>query len=118
LPSSEPKRGEIWQVDFDPTKGSEIKKRRPAVIVSSDALGVLPVRLVVPLTEWNDSYAGKIWIVRIDASYRNGLTKDSAAETLQTRSVSLERLSNKLGILEERLLEQVVSALAISVEAV
>jgi mRNA interferase MazF len=118
LPSSEPTRGEIWQVDFDPTKGSEIKKRRPAIIVSSDALGVLPVRLVVPLTEWNDAYAGKIWIVRIDSSSRNGLRKDSAAETLQTRSVSLERLSNKVGILEERLLEQVVSALAILTEAV
>lgn len=118
MPTADPKRGEIWLVDFEPTKGSEIRKKRPAVIVSSDALGVLPIRLVVPLTEWNYSYAGKIWIVRIDASVRNGLTKPSAAETLQTRSVSLKRLSKKVGVLEERLVEQIVAALSIAVEAV
>jgi len=38
-----PKRGEIWLVNFDPTVGSEIKKIRPAVIISSDAAGKLQI---------------------------------------------------------------------------
>ena len=36
------KRGEVWLVNLDPTIGAEIKKTRPAVIISSDLVGVLP----------------------------------------------------------------------------
>ena len=43
-----PKRGEIWRVDFNPTKGAEIQKQRPAVVISSDALGKLPLKIVAP----------------------------------------------------------------------
>lgn len=112
-----PRRGDIWYVSFDPAQGREIRKERPAVVISSDALGVLPVKLVVPLTGWNTSYEGKVWIVRVDPTERNGLEKVSAAETLQTRSVSFDRLTRKVGVLEEDRLEQIVAALAILVEA-
>ena len=44
--SSAPRRGDIWLVNLDPTVGSEIQKTRPAVVVSSDAVGRLPVKLV------------------------------------------------------------------------
>lgn len=60
-----PQRGEVWIVNFDPTVGSEIQKTRPAVVVSSDAVGRLPVKLVVPLTDWKPHYAGNIWHVRL-----------------------------------------------------
>jgi len=45
---STPQRGEIWLVNFDPTIGAEIRKTRPAVVVSSDAVGRLPIKLVAP----------------------------------------------------------------------
>ncbi|MDB9317343.1 type II toxin-antitoxin system PemK/MazF family toxin [Nodularia spumigena] len=41
-----PKRGEIWLVNFDPTVGAEIKKVRPAVVISSDSVGKLPIKLI------------------------------------------------------------------------
>ena len=44
------KQGEIWLVNLDPTVGSEINKARPAVIVNDDALGRLPLKVVVPFT--------------------------------------------------------------------
>ena len=47
-----PKRGEIWRVNLDPTIGAEIKKIRPVIVISSDAVGKLPLKLVVPITEW------------------------------------------------------------------
>jgi mRNA interferase MazF len=46
----EPKRGEVWRVEFDPSRGAEIRKRRPAVVVSINAVGKLPLRVVVPIT--------------------------------------------------------------------
>lgn len=44
-----PKRGEIWLVNLEPTIGAEIRKTRPAVVVSSDFIGKLPLKLVVLL---------------------------------------------------------------------
>jgi mRNA-degrading endonuclease toxin of MazEF toxin-antitoxin module len=47
-----PKRGEIWLVNLDPTVGAEIQKTRPAIVISSDYIGKLPLKLVVPITDW------------------------------------------------------------------
>ena len=47
-----PARGEVWLVDFDPAVGSEIRQMRPALVMSLDAVGRLPLRLVVPITDW------------------------------------------------------------------
>lgn len=52
-----PSRGQVWVVNLDPTVGSEIRKTRPVVVVNSDAIGTLPIRLVAPLTEWKDAFA-------------------------------------------------------------
>ena len=49
-------RGEIWLINLDPTLGAEIRKTRPAVIVSVDAVGVLPLRVVVSITSWKEHY--------------------------------------------------------------
>ena len=77
------KRGEIWLINLDPTIGAEIRKTRPAVIVSSDAVGVLPLKVIVPLTEWKERYAIASWLARIEPDTRNGLEKTSAADTFQ-----------------------------------
>jgi mRNA interferase MazF len=50
-------RGDVWLINLDPTVGAEIKKTRPAVIVNDDAVGILPLRVIVPITEWKDRYA-------------------------------------------------------------
>lgn len=47
-----PERGEIWLVRFDPSIGDEIRKSRPAVVVSSSRLTRLRLRIVIPITGW------------------------------------------------------------------
>jgi len=47
------KQSEIWLIDLDPTKGAEIQKKRPAIIVNDDKLGKLPLKVIVPITDWN-----------------------------------------------------------------
>ena len=44
-----PSRGEIWLVDFDPAVGAETRKLRPALIMSVNTIGRLPLRMVVPI---------------------------------------------------------------------
>src|SRR5580692_9017503 len=60
-----PRRGEIWLVDFDPSVGAEIRKVRPAVVLSQDGLRHLAVRVVVPVTEWKAANAGRFWHVHL-----------------------------------------------------
>jgi len=104
------KRGEIWLVNLDPTIGSEIKKTRPAVIISSDLVGILPLKVIVPFTDWKDRYASASWMVRIDPDDSNGLSKPSASDGLQVRSVSQQRLVKRLGVLTPLQVAQIVQA--------
>jgi len=46
-----PNRSEIWLVNLDPTLGSEIRKIRPVVVISSDSIGKLPIKLIAPITD-------------------------------------------------------------------
>lgn len=50
------KRGEVWLLNLDPTVGAEIRKTRPVVIVNDNALGKLPLKIIVPLTDWKEKY--------------------------------------------------------------
>jgi mRNA interferase MazF len=111
-----PRRGEVWIVSFDPTVGSEIQKTRPAVVVSSDGVGRLPVKLVVPLTDWKPHYAGNIWHVRLGPSRANGLAKESAADALQVRCVSVRRFQQRTGRLSATQMEEIAAAIAAVVE--
>ncbi|RJP51762.1 MAG: type II toxin-antitoxin system PemK/MazF family toxin [Anaerolineaceae bacterium] len=104
------KRGEIWLVNLDPTIGSKIRKTRPAVIISSDLVGILPLKVVVPLTDWKDRYSTALWMVRIDPQETNGLSKPSAADALQIRSISEQRLAKRLGALTPIQAAQIVQA--------
>ena len=45
------KQGEIWLINLDPTVGAEIKKTRLAIIVNDNALGKLPLKIIVPVTD-------------------------------------------------------------------
>ena len=113
-----PKRGEIWMVNLYPTVGAEMRKVRPTIVVSSDHVGILPVKLVVPVTDWKDWYARNAWHVRIDPDAANGLTKASAADVLQLRGVDTQRFIRRLGQISKDVLQVVTDAIVIVVEAV
>jgi mRNA interferase MazF len=106
------RRGEVWLISLDPTVGAEIKKTRPAVIVSDDAIGILPLKVIVPITEWKDRYAVAPWLVRLEPDAENGLDKPSAADAFQVRSVAQERFVRRLGKLSDTTMQEVTRALA------
>jgi mRNA interferase MazF len=111
-----PQRSEIWLINLDPTVGSEIRKTRPAIVVSADAVGVLPVKLIVPLTSWNESYRDKLWLIEVTPTRTNGLAKPSAADVLQLRSVALERFISRIGRMPASQMNEIAAAIALVVE--
>jgi len=107
------KRGEIWLINLDPTIGAEIRKTRPAVIVSRDGLGVLPLRVIVPITDWKERYSKASWMVKLEANRQNGLSKASTADCFQVRSVSQKRMVKKIGSIGSSKLNEIEDALAV-----
>ncbi len=91
------KRGEIWQVNLDPTVGAEIQKSRPAIILNDDSIGILPLKVIIPVTDWKPHYGAALWMVKLEPDGVNNLSKISAADCFQLRSVSNLRFIRKIG---------------------
>ena len=108
------RRGEIREVDLGPVRGSEANKRRPAIIVSNDAANATATRLgrgvvtVVPITSNVDRVYPFQALLRAAAT---GLPHDSKAQAEQVRSVAVERIGERIGIVPPTLMEQVEEAL-------
>jgi len=103
-------RGEVWQLTLDRTAGKGTSEFRLVLILSSDALAVLPLRVVVPLLAWREAFADTPWMVRVPPVLNSGLTQVMAADALQVRSVSTTRLTGLLGSLPERFTSRVAQA--------
>jgi mRNA interferase MazF len=108
------RRGEIRVVDFNPARGTEAKKRRPAVIVSNDGANTVAARLgrgvvtVLPIT----SNIRRIYPFQVLLpAAATGLRQDSKAQAEQVRSVAVERLGAPIGLVPGAIMQQIDEAL-------
>jgi mRNA interferase MazF len=99
-----PRRGAVYWVDLDPTRGSEIQKTRPCVVVSPDELNAhLHTVIVAPLTSGGRAYP---W--RVDCTIQH---KAGRVALDQLRTVDRERLVGYIGALSEQTLTSVLETL-------
>ncbi len=103
-------RGEIWELSLAKSKRSHAAQIRRVVLLSSDSLGVLPLRVVVPLIAWQEKFAVVPWMVRIPPTLHSGLENVLAADALQVRSVSTVRLVRRVGELPAPIVDAIVNA--------
>ena len=97
------KRFEVWLVNLDPTVGSEIKKTRPAVIVSPDELNDhLRTVVVAPLT------TGRAYPFRVSTKVQG---KAGVAAIDQVRTVDKQRLFKKIGTIKGQTAQKLMNAL-------
>lgn len=93
------RRGDVWLVNLDPTIGAEIKKTRPAVVISNDIANQASAMVtVLPVTDRGD----KVYPFETDVPARTGgLAKHSKIKCQQIRSVDKARLIRFLGVLPD-----------------
>ena len=110
------RRGEIVTVSFDPARGAEASKTRPAVVVSNDAANATATRLqrgvitVVPVT----SNITRVYPFQVLLpADQTGLPRDSKAQAEQVRSVAVERIGKRVGQLPAALVTELDQALRI-----
>lgn len=103
-------RGEIYYVDLEPVQGSEMKKTRPCVIVSNDAINFSSsVIIICPITE----YKGKTSPIHILVHEpEGGLIKSSIIHCGQIRAIDKTRLGDKMGDLSEEIMVKITEGIA------
>ena len=108
------RRGDIHSVDLDPDRGSEANKRRPAVIVSNDAANATAARLgrgvitVIPVT----SNVERVYPFQVLLpAAETGLDRDSKAQAEQVRSIAVERVGDRLGVVPNSIMVDLDEAL-------
>ena len=87
-------RFDIWLVQLDPTKGSEIKKTRPCVIISPDEMSSLKIAIIAPMT----ASKGFNFPTRIKCTFQG---KKGLILLDQMRTVDKSRLIQKLGMISQ-----------------
>lgn len=96
-------RFEIWLVQLDPTRGSEIKKTRPCVVISPDEMSALKTALVAPMTSKGFSYP-----TRIQYTFQG---KKGLILLDQMRAIDKSRLIQKLGAISQSAQMKIINCL-------
>ncbi len=86
------------------------------MVLSSDNVGALAIKLVAPITGRPPSRASQPWLVQVRPTRANGLTKDGCVDALQLRGIAFERFTKRIGVLSSDDLEDVVAAVALVID--
>ena len=106
-------QGDVWLVNLSPTVGAEITKTRPCVIVNSNEIGILPLKVIAPITDYKPHYDSVPWMVELSPDGVNNLSKKSVVDLFQLRSVSQERLIRSIGNVTEGEFQKILDAIKI-----
>ena len=97
-------RFDVWLVNLDPTEGSEIKKKRPCLIISPDEMNRhINTVIIAPMTTKGNPYP-----TRVQLQFQG---KQGKIVLDQLRTIDKSRLVSRLGTINENTREKVISVL-------
>ena len=81
-------------------------------MVSHNSIGRLPLKTIVPITDWKDNYAYYPWMIKINNNSENGLSKISAIDCFQIKNFSNDRFDKKIGDVDRKLIDLIHKTIA------
>lgn len=97
-------RGDIFLADLDPTKGSEIQKTRPVIVITNDLANMYSrIITVIPITSQK---LDKVFRHELFIGKPKGMNKESKALVDQIRAIDKSRLKKKLSSLSKKQIEE------------
>ncbi|MBI2600385.1 type II toxin-antitoxin system PemK/MazF family toxin [Candidatus Daviesbacteria bacterium] len=109
LTAGYPKRGEIYIADLEPPYGREMRKKRPALVISNNTLNqILPTVIAIPFSSIIPQFLGPdaVKFVR-----QRGLSRDSALVINQMRAMDKNRLIKRIGRVSKIKMAEVADAI-------
>ena len=81
------------------------------IIINDNSIGKLPLKIVIPITDWKDRFEVAPWMIKIEPNKQNNLSKISAIDCFQIRCVSEHRFVQQLGSIDEQIGNEIKIAL-------
>jgi mRNA interferase MazF len=106
-----PKRGDIWLVNLDQTVDAEAQKVRPVVVLSLSCIDDFPLKIVLPITDWNSSYESDAYHVKLESSNETELGREFAVNVLQSKILDARHFIKEIGFVGEEDLKKMRDAL-------
>lgn len=104
------KKLEIWMIDFDPSTWNEIKKKRPAIVISNTYYNIASWTIfVIPLSSQFPKNDKSPFHIKIIKDKKTNLDKDSYANISQFRSISKLRFIDKIWEIEEIAFNEIIN---------
>lgn len=107
-------RGDVCLVSFDPSRGYEIKKTRPALIIQNNIGNhYSPLTIVAAITSKVSNEPFPVEVI-VEPLASNGLSKQSAIRLDQIRTIDQSRITLRLGAIDAGIMDKVEAAIKIS----
>ena len=111
------KQGEIWDINLGNKHETGIGVKCSVIVINDDTIGILPSRVIVPLTKWQNKFDKAIWLIRIDPNDENNLGRISAVDAFQMHTIPTTRFLNKIGVVSVEELQQIKDAVKAIINA-
>ena len=111
------KQGEIWDINLGKNQETEGGAKYPVIVINDDTISILPVRVVVPLTKWQDEFGDAIWLIRVDPNDENNLGRTSAVDAFQMHTIPTSRFVRKVGTITVQELQHIKNAVKAIISA-
>ena len=111
------KQGEIWDIKLGKNHATDGGVKCPVIVINDDTISILPVRVIVPLTKWQDEFDNAIWLIRVDPNNENNLGRTSAVDAFQMHTIPTAQFIKKIGTVTVQELQQIKNAIKAIISA-
>ena len=111
------KQGEIWHINLGNNLETDGGGKCSVIVINDDTIDILPSRVIVPLTEWQDKFDDAIWLIRVDPNDESNLGRTSTVDAFQVHTIPTTRFIKKIGTVSVQELQHIKNAVKAIINA-